>query len=129
MTALKKIIASLVIMAACFAGGYLTHQRTGTPEIKITYREKLVWREGTVHRDYTALPEQECVAALRCYDTAQPSLDAAPLRDNTFRLSASLCERSWSRDIKLSAGSSGNWTFYVGAGVVAGAGAVFLLMR
>lgn len=130
MKILYQTTISLLLLSISFLGGWFTHLKTQSPEIRIETKEEIVWRDKIVYRDYQDITREECIDKLRCYDTAEPTLDIEPLRDNTFRLSASLCERKpWTRDVKLSVGESGNWKFYVGAGIVAGAGIAYLIFK
>jgi hypothetical protein len=129
MNLLYKTTLSLILMGIAFLGGWFAHMKTQAPEIRIETRKEIVWRDRVVYRDYNTITRDDCINQLQCYDTAKPTLDIAPLSDNFFRLSAGLCERSWTRDVSLSVGESGNWKYYIGAGVIVGAGISYMLLR
>ena len=129
MNILYKTTLSLILMGIAFLGGWFAHMKTQAPEIRIETRKEIVWRDRVVYRDYQSITREDCITQLQCYDTAKPTLDIAPLSDNFFRLSAGLWERSWTRDVSLSVGESGNWKYYICAGVIVGAGLSYMLLR
>lgn len=129
MNLLYRTTLSLILMGIAFLGGWFAHMKTQAPEIRIETRKEIVWRDRVVYRDYHTITREDCLAQLHCYDLAEPKLDIQPLRNNEFRLSASLCERAWDRDVTLSVGESGNWTYYIGAGIIVGAGISYMLLR
>lgn len=121
-------IIVLVIGAAAGAAGYWRLFEYGRqPEIRIVEKTKIV--SVPVSRDYSAMRRENLTGKLTCYDTAEPKLDAE-FRSGTAYLSAGLCERTWTREIRYEVGSSGNWRYFVGGACAAGAVAGgFMLWR
>jgi hypothetical protein len=129
MNTLGKIAAWLVCVLVfgivLFFSGYYYGSKTVEPGV--VYRDKIV--QKTIYRDYPKLTRSTCIDKLTCYDTAPPSLDITYLEENDFRISAGLCEREWSRDVKIEAARSGAWRFYIAGGFAAGIAAAYFLLN
>ena len=121
------LTASFVIVAlvGVFFCGYYYGGKSVEPGI-IT-QEKIVTR--TVYRDYPVMSRQDCIDKLMCYDTGLPKLDIKVIENNSYHLSAGLCEREWSRDVKIELARSGEWRFYVAGGFAVGLIGAYLLLK
>ena len=123
---LTPITVFLCLCSFIFALGFYTGTLNGKPEI--IFRDKIKWQDKIIYRDYKNMSREKALQQLACFDTARPTLDIKKLNGDLFQLSAGLCEREWTRDVKIKCGTSGNWKFYAGAGV-AGLLAGILLMK
>jgi len=119
---MKTHAACLVI--GSIIGFIIAFQANPEPTVRIV--EKSVIKYQTVYRDYETITRETCVDKLKCYDTAGPRLDGT-IEGTTFRAKAGLCDRTWEREFKLEVGSSGNWRYYIGAGLVGMAAGGFAL--
>jgi hypothetical protein len=99
------------------AGGFFLSRKISDP-ITIT-KSEIKWQDKIVYRDYPSFTPAQCIEALKCYDLSKPVLDINKIDGDVYRLDAGLCQRTWTRDIKIEVNQSGNWVYYVGVGAVA----------
>jgi hypothetical protein len=117
MTKIYSALAAVLLLAGAFAGGYF-YRGEGEPKIKIVEKTKIEYR--TIDRDYNAMVPDDWKKALACYDKSEPRLDGA-VAGEWLKLSAGLCDRNWSRDIKIAEISSMNWKLIAGVGIAGAA--------
>lgn len=113
-----------MLLAGAFIGGYYFRGE----KIEIIEKKKIEYR--TIQRDYNA-PISELQAVLKCYDLGEPRLDAVPTGD-WLQLRAGLCQREWTRDIKIIGTSRGGYKMYLtiaGIGTIVGGYCVYKLIR
>ena len=92
------------------------------PETKIEIVEESKVEAEPVTREYRKLSRLEFSTLLKRYDEGDPWLNGKMITSNKFKATAGLADRSWSRtftlETKHKVGSSGNWNFYVKAGII-----------
>lgn len=112
---MKRVISYIVVLAigaAAGASGYWRLFECGRqPEIRIVEKEKII--SVPVYRNYETMTRDDLQSKLSCYDVSAPRLDAA-FKNNTAYLSAGLCDRNWTREIKYEINQSGSWKLFVG---------------
>ena len=117
---MKRVLSYIIVLiigaAAGISGYYRIFQYGRQPQIKIIEKMKIV--SVPVIRDYESMSSNEIKKQLICYDTAAPRLDVS-FDNGTANLSAGLCERNWTREVRYEVGTSGNWKFFVGGAAVA----------
>jgi len=124
---IKKSIMIVLIIFNCVTGFFTYLYFSREPEIKIVEKTKIEYEK--VYRDYTKLSNGECVKELTKYDTSVPMLDGHIEDKNIFYAEAGLNERTWNRKFKLKIAESGNWKFYIGAGIVGVAVGSFIVYK
>lgn len=115
---MKGFIFGLIVGVAC------TYYYTTiyNQQVKVVYKDKVV--EKIVYRKYAKMTVKEKDQELFKYDTDPFKLDIEKInRENfNYRITGELHRRKAHRDIRIEAGSSGNWKFYVGGAVAIGVG-------
>lgn len=110
----KAIIAVVVVVVfiGTNIGSFIGGRCSVKPVIKIVEKEKIVWKDKIVYRDYEKYSCSELAAELLKYDTSEPRLDGI-MRGDVFHADAGLCDRTWSRDFKLKAGTDEKALYYI----------------
>lgn len=116
------ILSYLIIAITLYWCGWISYKYTHTPEVQAPTISNV--KEKIVYRDYPSMSNDELINKLMCYDTAPFQFSYKPISSdmnsilvqNTYRL----CDRTGSHDVLIPISTSGNWKYYVGAGVVIG---------
>lgn len=120
-----NFLCIIVTLLAVFFCGYYYGSQSAEPGI--VYRDKIITK--TIYRDYPSLTRSDCIEKLSCYDMALPALDIIHKDSNRYELSAGLCERKWKRDIEIELARSGNWKYYICAGIATGALVAYFVLK
>ena len=118
-----------ILMAAIFAGGYYVGQKGQKVKIKVIEKTKIV---NKIIKQPVAIMEY-----IDAFDSPI-KIDGWFLeknndwKDNWFHVEAKTEYKFAERDFKIKVGSSGNWKFYVGIGIIgaiAGAGIYYKIRK
>jgi len=107
---IMKYIITFIIGLLIGLSGFFSEPE---PEIKIVKQTEIRWKP---HQTAYNERREVLIDRLMCYDLSEPRLTGG-LKNSVFTVNAGLCERDWSREFTLDAGSAENWKFYVGIGV------------
>ena len=119
---------STIFLVGSFLGGWFLNKKLTEPK-KIVEAEIIT---KVIYRKYKNLSREKLIEDLKLYDLGEPKLFISDIKIKggifddkvlQFKNNASLSKREWSRDGKIEVAKSGNWKFYIGAGITAGVGA------
>jgi hypothetical protein len=110
--------------------GFFTAQFSTKEKIRIVERTNIEYK--TIERDYSTMTNNAIISELYKYDTSKPMLDGTMVNPNTFRATAELNKRKWSREFILEGNSTSNFKTYLivgGAGIIAGGYGTYRLIK
>jgi len=119
---------STVLLIGSFLGGWFLNKKLTEP--KKIIETKIITK--VIYRKYKDLSREKLIEDLKLYDLGEPKLFISDIKIKggifddkilQFKNNASLSKREWSRDGEIEVAKSGNWKFYIGAGITAGVGA------
>jgi hypothetical protein len=93
---MKKYIILFVI---AFGLGWILSYKFRTPTEVVITKDKIV--ANTINKNIGNMTDEEKVKDLQCFYTATPGLDIRHIQDDEYDLTAYLCEREWSRKVKI----------------------------
>lgn len=111
-------LTAIIIIAASFSGGYLYRMFTApVPEIKIVEKTRVQTR---YIRHATTCDEYR-----QCYQSPI-MIQTHMVQARTMHIRAYDDCKEARQDVRIKVGQSGNWRFYLGAGVALGIGSIAL---
>jgi hypothetical protein len=96
--AMKTKVITFIALLIAFAAGWLVHEIFREPRARIV-KEPLQY--NTVYRNYAALSHDDCTAIVKCFSESVPELDIDTEGGDSYLLTAGLCDRKWSRKVKI----------------------------
>jgi hypothetical protein len=128
---MNKILSNIGAGVLIFAAGFLCHMTYFKPEPVTIVKKETIWKENIVVRPYNELDFDTCKMYLSGYDTGEFKLDILPLKNDWYKITGELQARTAEREVKIEAGQSGNFKFYlgIGCGLMAAGGIGYLIYK